>query len=179
MEFLSPLSSQFLGHWKQLRGSNPLPHSSAFLDRALPELAPITSILEVFEGDMRVRLQGTAIVERWGDDKTGFSFFELNPLMPRNAILGNIRLAMGRPCGLGSRSRLGNLSNRVTIVEIVSLPLAVDAGRPPRLVNISSIVEALGYDERATGLTTMAFEWIDVGHGIPGESPAQVTAAVG
>jgi hypothetical protein len=170
-EFRSPVSQRFLDHWCALRNGARVPLSRDFLDRPEPEFAPIVTLFDVFADDMVIRLQGTAMVSRWGHDKTGLSFFDINPLLPKSEMMRNVWGCLDTPCGLHSQSRFATSNGRAIGVETVSLPLETDPDKPYRLVNTSVFLQELGFDEHTRGLTAMRFRWLDVGGGVPAHPP--------
>lgn len=177
----SPFQSKdcrgFFEHWQSLRADGSiLPSQKDFLDNADPRYAPFTHISEVDDaGVMIVRLMGTALVERWGKDKTGEAMAADQPEEVREALYGNTRKVISTPCGLRSEIELAGSSGSEMIIEAITLPIGVEPGRPGRLVAYSALMRKLEYGEHSQQYKSLAnVEWIDIGAGVPGDPPQVV-----
>jgi len=167
----------FFNHWKSLRtGRDIIPTQKDFLDHADPRYAPHTHISELGpDGSMIVRLMGTALVERWGKDKTGEAMGEGQPSDVREALYSNTRLVIATPCGLRSEIELATSSGSEMVIEAVTLPIAVEPGKPGRLVAFSAVMRKLEYGEHSQRYKSLAnVDWIDIGAGVPDDPPMVV-----
>ncbi len=69
-----------------------MPRQSDFFDHADPKYAPYLHVAEIMEDNLVFRLMGTALVERWGRDKTGEIVGLDQPDSIRIALLENSKL---------------------------------------------------------------------------------------
>lgn len=164
----------FLEHWRSLRtGGGIIPSQKDFLDHADPHYAPHTHISEVSpDGSMIVKLMGTALVERWGKDKTGEAMGEGQPQDVMDALYSNTRLVISTPCGLRSELELATTSGSEMVIEAITLPIGVEPGKPGRLVAYSSLMRKLEYGEYSQRYKSLAnVEWFDIGAGVPKDPP--------
>lgn len=167
----------FFEHWQSLRTEGTLvPSQKDFLDNALPNYAPHIHISEISEaGTMIVRLMGTGLVERWGRDKTGEAMGEGQPESIRQALYENTRRVISTPCGLRSEIELAASSGSEMVIEAVTLPIGVEAGKPGRLVAYSALMRKLEYGEHSERYKSLAnVEWIDLGAGVPDDPPTMI-----
>lgn len=168
---------EFYASWQGLRQAKDVPHTRAFLNNPDPKTIPSVLILEVTETGLLIRFMGTAVVERWGRDDTNTLFGGAG--FPENvveAMLENCRALVEHPCGV---VEVAAFSTRVGLpfhMETVMLPLAVDAGKPPRICSFSQMLDHVKDDGEAEhsfkGKRSMA--WIDIGFGTPSPAPRVV-----
>lgn len=124
---------------------------------------------------MIVKLMGTGLVERWGKDKTGETMGEGQPDSIREALYANTRQVILHPCGLRSEIELAANSGSEMVIEAVTLPLSVEAGKPGRLVAYSALMQTLKHGEHSERYKRLGnVEWIDIGAGIPRDPPSQI-----
>ena len=130
-------------------------------------------LFDWYPDDIICRLLGTKIVERWAEDLTGKSWFAANPHLKASGILANFKMMGDHPCGGHALGSFVSSIGRHLSIETISLPLAVSAGRPPRIIAGSFVVETLGNDERSRGwVPPRQLEWLDLGFGLPDHPPA-------
>ncbi len=124
------------------------------------------------EAQAGIRLQATNIVERWGMDLTGQSMFEAPLPMNKSEMLTNVRQRIGQPCGLRSVNKTRTTSGRAIAVETFGLPLGMPSGKPPRMVNYTYIMGAMGEGEHSEKVAEYEVQaWIDIGAGTPPGKP--------
>lgn len=165
--------SVFIAHWKALRRpGETVTASDVFLDNPSPLLSPNILVLDVYPDDIVIRLQATAIVERWGKDLTGRSLFEAPLPMHQSDMMTNVHRLLEHPCGLVSANNLRTSGGRKLIVETTGLPLSVPDGRPRRMVNYTWLVEPLDSGEHSETVTGYEVQdWVDIGQGVPDTAP--------
>ena len=167
--FRSDACKEFLEHWLSLREEGQLvPTQTVFLDNPHPKFAPNVHIAEIGESDLILRLMGTALVERWGRDKTGEVIGLDQPPKIRDALFTNSKISHAVPSGFRQVIEFASQSGSEMAVEAVVLPLTLPDERTPRVVSYSTVLQKLAYgdhSERYLGVTEA--EWIDVGAGVP------------
>ena len=168
VQFRSSKCQDFLDHWHALKRDGELmPAQSDLFDHAEPHFAPYLHVAEIGKDNLIFRLMGTALVERWGRDKTGEIVGLDQPDDIRFALFENSRLAYAVPCGFRLVIEFAANNGSELEVEAVVLPLAVEAGRPGRMVSFSQVMQTLKYgthSERYLRLPTVT--WVDVGAGV-------------
>ena len=174
------LARSFVNHWKQVDPGSPVPQLSRFLDRPSVAHAPHLFMFEVDGGRLKVRLQGTGLVERWGQDFTGRVLYEMKSENFREQSIHNFHKIIGTPCGCymldeiqigGGRSLMPATTSSRS--RIVLLPLGSRHGRPPLVVAFSQEDGTRAWDQRfVRKQVTIEAHWIDLGGGIPSTPPA-------
>ena len=166
----------FHAHWTSLRDEGTVVlRQSVFLDNPHPGFAPHLHIAEFRNGRLIFRLIGTKLVERWGRDKTGEVIGEGQPPEMQQSLYRNSWSAIAQPCGFRMNMKFAASTGAQFSVEAVVLPLSVKAGKPHRLVSYSEVVEKLQYgDQSQIYLGIPEVEWIDIGAGVPGQTPNTV-----
>lgn len=174
--FQSQTCEDFLEHWKSLRTDGALvPTQQDYLDHPHPRFAPYIHIAEIADSDLIIRLMGTALVERWGRDKTGEVIGLDQPPKIKEALHRNSQISHGIPCGFRLLIEMAASNGSEMAIEAVCLPLNIETERLPRVISYSSVLQQLKYgdhSERYLGLT--AVDWIDLGAGIPDDAPLVV-----
>ena len=143
-----------------------MPMQADFFDHAEPEYAPFLHVAEIGKDNLTFRLMGTALVERWGRDKTGEIVGLEQPEEFRSALFKNSKIAYAIPCGFRLVIEFAASNGSELEVEAAVLPLAVEPGRPGRMVSYSQVMQTLKYgthSERYLRLPTVT--WIGIGAG--------------
>ena len=167
--FQSEGCKAFLRHWDGLPKVGLIPLSSSFLDRPPVALMPFVML----EG-LKVRFMGTAMAERWQRDITGRFLGEGLPKDKFDVLHQNGATVATHPCGMRQMGEIRSSAGRTVHFEAVLLPLGVEAGRPPRLVAYSYLLDALGREEHHdTFFRSADREWLDLGAGLPSAMPLQ------
>lgn len=176
MKFRSEKCEGFLEHWRSLRQDGELfPAQTALFDNPHPAYAPHLHVAEMLDGELVFRLMGTALVERWGRDKTGEKVGDGQPSPIRSALYDNSRTAYALPCGFRQIVEFAATNGSEMAIESVVLPLAVASDKPPRLVSFSDLLQTMKFGEhsnRYLGLPEV--EWVDIGAGLPAGAPVMV-----
>lgn len=169
--FDSPLTQTFLDHWMSLRAGGGLPTTEDYFDRIDPRLAPLILVFECTAQDVVIRFQGTLVVARWREDRTGRSWLMGKPEHKRPTVFANMLDCALHPCGVWAQSAAVTRSGRAARQENLTLPLAVRDGRPNRLVLLSSLIDRPGNpDDPYDHIEKGAIRWFDVGFGVPSHS---------
>ncbi len=174
------LAHGFVDHWKQAEPGSRIPQLSRFLDRPSIAHAPHLFIFEVENGRLKVRLQGTGLVERWGRDFTGSVLYETKSERFREQSIDNFHKIINTPCGCYMVDHIqiagGRMITRATTgsrSRIVLLPLGSSKG-PPLVVAYSQEDGARAWDESfVSKQTTIEAHWIDLGAGVPCTPPSK------
>lgn len=160
----------FFEHWLSLPKDGLEPTSETFLDTANPNYAPFVYILEFSNNGLIIRLMGTALVERWKQDRTGQSFMINQDASVRKVFFENSANVVHVPCGLRATNRFKLGTGQRVSTEAITLPLATGPGRPERIVSFSQMFEHTSDKEAIGGWEGVVnHEWIDLGAGVPNE----------
>jgi hypothetical protein len=174
--FQSPLLGQYLAHWRSLCLAGEIPTTEDYMDRIDPKVATFLMIFDILPADMVVRFQGLGISERRRIEQTGQSWFALNPHLNAGGVMTNVWEAVRTPCGVWTEAVFVTNAARRLRVEALSLPVATKGNRPPRLLNMSVGLDAVDFDERATGWQgDVKVGWYDIGFGVPAFDAAPVS----
>lgn len=166
--FESELTTAFLAHWTSLRRGTAIPTTEDYLDRMDRRFAPLIVVFDCTAEDVIVRLQGTAVVERWGVNRTGQSWLAHKPPGTRAAILANMTDCVARPCGVWAYGAAVSRLGRSAKLENLTLPLGVRGERPLRLVTLSNQLDRFNERDGAKDHSAKrTLDWYDVGFGVP------------
>lgn len=90
----------------------------------------------------------------------------------KNRSLGNMKNIVGHPCGQYARFLFNTSFGARLISEYLNLPLAVQSGRPPRII---CLVKPEIPNKRTEPFTrtiqSSEQEWVDLGAGVPPAPP--------
>jgi hypothetical protein len=160
-------------HWLALRDCALLPTSERFLDTLPPRFTSSMYILEVKEDELLLRFQGSALVERWGADRTGLDIAAHRSEVFRKNVRALMASIVKQPCGYHSHSTYSTSRGRMMDAHYIGLPLAVQAGRPLRMLAYTCEYTLLKQGEGAWDqFQILEHGWIDIGAGVPQEMPA-------
>lgn len=177
-EFKAEQTRAFFEHWRGLCSDDAVPDVQDYLDHILARVAPYLLMYDYSGDDLIARFQGTNIVQRWTKEITGQSWFTVNPYIPKALVLANCRDCLDYRCGVWGQSIYVTTSGREVPLENMMLPLRAKAGRPPRFVNISSLLEVMGEGEIGKArVVTRAMSWLDAGFGVPPHALRRSNAA--
>jgi hypothetical protein len=166
--FKSELNRIFYEHWRSLCTADDVPNSEDYVDRMEPRAASYMLMYDLMPDDLWVRYQGTEASIRVGVNLTGKSWFSINHYMPKQLVLENCRDCVAYKCGVWGESAYVTASGREITLENIMLPLRPKEGRPPRLVNISALMEAIKAEDGAKAqVLPRRMTWLDAGFGIP------------
>lgn len=169
---LDPRCAAFFAHWQSLRAGALVPTVAAFVDRPSPSHAPYLFMATVDGDDIIVRLEGTALVERWGRDITGQRLFATKSEEYRRAIAENFNRVIAHPCGCYALNEYMSGRQRYVAVHVLYLPLSDAPGRPARIVGYSTETEKRSDNELLVDRRrTVEAAWVDLGAGVPADPP--------
>jgi len=170
--FQTPSCRAFFQHWRDIAAAGTLPHSNAFLDAAPTDLIPFAYIHDIQPDGLMVRFMGTGLVQRWRHDLTGQLFGGHLTADARGKLRITMAMLANQPCGMRQMGRLESSVGRALSFEAVSLPLAVDPGRVPRVTIFSQILDEMNDNEHSNEFRAAGNrEWLDLGWGMPPELP--------
>jgi hypothetical protein len=169
--FWSEDCQAFTAHWASLRGPGLMPTTEAFMDCPSARFAPDLYIVELLDDVALVRLQGTSLDARWPAQLTGRDLHEGLPASVRRRSLENMRKVVRQPCGYLARNAYTTSLNRTLTADLMQLPLAVRAGRAPRLVCLTPMLRNNEFSETVMRFHTDALAWLDLGAGVPRDPP--------
>jgi len=159
-------------HWLALRDGARMPTSERFLDTLPPPFASSMYILDVKDDGLLLRFQGSQLVERWGADRTGLDIAAHRSEAFRENVRTLMTTIVKQPCGYHSHSRYSTSRGRMMDAHYIGLPLAVQAGRPLRMLAYTCEYNVLKQGEGAWDqFQILEHGWIDIGAGEPAEVP--------
>ncbi len=165
----------FYTHWLAQRGGELMPTAARSLDDMLARLAPNIYIVEVTKEESLVRFQGTALVAGWGVDVTGKDVCAYRSPRLRQSVLTLMKEITRHPCGYYCRSVYTSAAGRNVIADIIRLPLSVQPGRPPRVINYKYESETLEPGDTSWVSYKNTYQgWIDIGAGVPAMPPVEL-----
>jgi hypothetical protein len=142
------------------------------LDHGQPRFMSSVFIHEITAEGLLIRFMGTELVSRWGRDMTGSLMGAHYPRDVQDRLLWNVGQVVSVPCGMIDYSSFPTSRGHAMATESVILALRVDAGRPPRLLTFSQLLNAIDDNEHGVpGQIGGESSWIDLGSGVPSESP--------
>jgi len=166
----------FLAYWKALprEPGRIIPHLRTLLDQAEPKLQRSIALLDVMPPLMlAVRLFGTEREAVFGQDPTHTNALDSFEPHLREPVFSRVLCVVGQP--VGWLNQRGTLSTRGTVYRhlALNLPLAVDSGAAPCIVNFSTIIDQYPNAKSVPQVNALfGCEWVDIGAGTPSLSPS-------
>lgn len=165
---------EFLDHWRRLPRQGLAPHGRAFLDHAPFPLMPYVFIHELKPEGLLIRFMGTGLVQRWRHDLTGQVFGATLDRAARDSVVATAQRVAEHPCGLWQLGQFTTIAGRAMSFEALLLPLAVDPGKPARIVTFSQLIGEVRENEPVDRFASAGRRhWLDVGAGVPDHPPPQ------
>ncbi len=170
--FLTHAPQRLYEYWLSLPRTGLLPQRASVDPNDLKDILPSISITEWHPpDDLRYRLAGTGVVDRFGFDPTGQNFLELVEGMEKAVLAENLRKIAETPCGLRSVREEAYQRGYRQFVEHAVLPLENDRSGGALLIAATAVVEPPeSWTDKGT-LSEMKqareFEFIDIGAGVP------------
>ncbi len=165
----------FYEYWRDLerKGKSILPLRSSFVPEDIGLLLPNIIVYELIsKTDIRIRLQGTAINERFGHDMTGGNYLDYVEESRREKASDAFWLMAEQPCGILAILGHALSSGRTITVESIGFPMKNDIGKNPIIIYQSNEIEAINplipkVDERLKLIFVIERHIIDIGKGTP------------
>ena len=171
--FQSPGCQDFFDHWRRLASGATVPHTRTYFDHPTP-LIRSTLIFELLSEGTLVRLMGTELVARWQQNVTGDYLESHMAQSDASRFRTDLKTVCAHPAGVCGIGEAKTSTNRPLGFEAVVLPLAVDAGKPPRCVVYRECHGKLDFHEHKVGFYwPQKRDWIDVGAGMPAAKPSK------
>ncbi len=172
IDFSNPLSKRFMDYWFSLPREGLIPRQSSLDIFAVPKLAPNLVIHEVISVErIIIRLAGTGIVARYGEELTGKNYQDLVAPERREKVYEAFRIMIDQPCGMLVTLKLQTKSGKKVTGESIGFPIMSTSNQAIYTLFQSNDVGTLGYDqpEAETLQIVSAAErvFIDIGAGIP------------
>ena len=181
MKIRNARNRQFYDYWQGLERSEgfDMPNRSSFLPEDIPSLLPNIIVYELISrDDIKIRLQGTAINERFGHDMTGGNYLDYVEDDRKRIASDAFWLMAEQPCGVCALLEHALSSGRNITVESIGFPLRndipnLDGSDPnPIIVYQSNEIDDLDplqfqSDERLKLILVVERQIIDIGKGAP------------
>ena len=166
-------AQDLIEHWSAIRGGVLVPFKEHIDPAAMRRVLPFIGMLDIARPEAPiVRLAGTGLRQRYGQEITGTDWSKY--IMPENkprmrAILG---LLSSLPCGLYYHFEASADGDIMREAETVVLPLREqESGAPTLLIALTRDIASRGIADlgiNAARLNALSAEFIDIGAGIPG-----------
>ena len=171
----SPECWALFEHWRSLRNGKLLPTTERCLDTLSPRFVSSMYILEVKEHELLLRFQGADLIERWGANRTNLDIAAHRTPVFQKDVRALMTAIVSQPCGYHSHSTYSTSRGRMMDAHYIGLPLAVQEGRPLRLLAYTCEYSMLKQGEGAWDqFNILAHGWIDLGGGVPSMAPARL-----
>ncbi len=166
-------AQELIGHWTRVRGDDLVPLKDQIDPGEMRRALPFIMIMDVARPEApAVRLAGTGLRPRYGQEITGTDWSRF--IMPENrprmrAVIG---LLTSKPCGIFYRFKVSGVGNVMREAETVALPLREqEAGAPSLIIGITRDIAMRGDADASSlepaKLEALAAEFIDIGAAIP------------
>lgn len=166
----------FLTFWRALpRETGKIaPHVRTFLDNAAPEFQPAVAMVDVVAPQtLTVRLFGTQLESDLGMNVTYANALDFYEPHLREPVFTRALCVVRHPVGWYSERIVTSAKGATMRLMGINLPLVVDSGAPPGMVNFGAVTD------RRTGDTPtphvhaiVAGQWVDIGAGTPSLAPS-------
>lgn len=164
-------------HWAGLpKEDGLLPRRADLRPEQVPGLLPNMVMFDCVDRDhFRIRLAGTAVVNRYGRDPTGDNYLDYVSPQYRNISAAALWLMQAQPCGMWGLSQQDYANGQSIRSEAIGFPLLGAPGDPMILLFQQVAVEKPDLlDTRREELLdhyVVDRKFIDIGAGVP-EIPA-------
>ncbi|WP_419905181.1 PAS domain-containing protein [Kiloniella sp.] len=175
IEIKNARNQQFYDYWQNLerKGESIIPLKSSFVPEDIGHLLSNMIVYELISKDnIKIRLQGTAINERFGQDMTGGNYLDYVEAERRPVASSAFWLMAQQPCGVIATLEHALSSGRKITVESIGFPFENDRGDNPIIIYQSNEIEDYNpIDHKNDGLLKLIFvvdrQIIDIGNGAP------------
>ncbi|MCZ4279691.1 PAS domain-containing protein [Kiloniella laminariae] len=174
-EIRNPRNQIFYDYWRNLPRveGELLPRKSSFLPEDIPSILPNIIVYELQDKDqIMIRLQGTAINQRFGHDMTGANYLDYVEPDRREKAASAFWLMAEQPCGIIAILDHALSSGRSITVESIGFPLINDFGPNPIIIYQSNEIEREEWrnrpeNEKLKLIFVQERHLIDLGTGTP------------
>jgi hypothetical protein len=157
--------TDFVDHWKALKGAARAPLLADFLDRPVPVFQPWIAIIDIGD-DLILRLFGTALVAYYGADFTGKPAAMVYPPSTHATMRRFNSVIAATLCGAYAVSGGYTSTGRSADMLTVGLPLLRRDGLST--VWLTRVAVTLRMGETGAPERSIVSEcWIDLGNGMP------------
>ncbi|WP_254055028.1 PAS domain-containing protein [Kiloniella sp. EL199] len=181
MKIRNARNRQFYDYWRGLerKENSVLPNRSSFRPEDIPSLLPNIIVYELISREnIQIRLQGTAIDERFGQNLTGRNYLDYVADERRSTASDAFWLMALQPCGVVVVLEHTLSSGRLTAVEAVGFPFnndapTLDGSKPnPLIIYQSNEIDNIDFqkdrdEERLKLIRVVERNMIDIGRGEP------------
>ena len=179
MMVVEPVCQALIEYWYSIRGSDTVPSRSDVRPADIRQLLPNVMMLEYRPGgELIFRLVGSAIVDKLGKNFTGMNQLDLFPKAQRAFARQRYVNLLEQPCGLHVHRDMRSRFGAEFVADVVYLPLRDRSGLVSQLIAVAAVAGG-GVCERheSASLTPReAFEYLDLGSGVPGRVPQQAVS---
>jgi hypothetical protein len=167
---------RFLAHWRSLPcpPHRIAPHVRTLLDHAEPTLQPNVALVDLTApGVLTVRLFGTGREASFGANITHTNALDVFEPHLRGPVFERVTAVASQPVGwLTQRISTSSRGMAMRFLSL-SLPLTVESGAKPCVVNFGATMDVRSKDEVSPMVNAvLGCQWIDLGAGVPSLSPA-------
>ncbi|MFD2205911.1 PAS domain-containing protein [Kiloniella antarctica] len=175
IEIKNARNRQFFDYWQSLerKGGSVMPLKSSFVPEEVGHLLSHMIVYELISKDnIKIRLQGTAINERFGQDITGGNYLDYVEPERRDVASNAFWLMAEQPCGIIATLEHALSSGRKITVESIGFPFENDRGENPIIMYQSNEIEAYNpimykNDGQLKLIFVVERHIIDIGKGAP------------
>jgi hypothetical protein len=176
----SQASLEFETFWRSLSAKGSVPRKSDFRPDAIASHLKNIVLVEIHFGsvpNLRIRVAGDAIRERAHANIAGSNFLDYLPPAYHASAMESSRLMLTHPCGLWQTSAAHYKRGFAQYMEMTMFPLAPGEGEPPFILVLMQPVGGMIEPASSGHLpfvydSAAAFEFLDVGAGVPVWPPA-------
>ena len=149
-----------------------VPRLSTFLNRPIASLQPHVNIVDVVSPtEIRSRLIGTALADKFGRDPTGQNILEYISVTDGKMLSDLVFKMIAQPCGVEMKGLVVSADGAVMRSCSMGFPLRRNAPDAQCIVWLNKIDEPYEFGKSQEKIDNLEFlRWIDVGSGVPGET---------
>lgn len=171
IEVVAPrnLFKTFEDHWRLMQVDKGVPRLSTFLNRPIAALQPHVNIVDaVSPTDIRTRLVGTALAEKFGVDPTGENILDYMSEADGKLLSDMVIRMIAQPCGVEMIGQIVSADGAVMRSRSIGFPLRRNQPDAQCIVWLNQIEVPERYDEDNAQIGDLTLvRRIDVGSGVP------------
>jgi hypothetical protein len=175
-ELREAANKEFVAAWLRWRGEKLLPRRADVDLGSIRRLLGSVILFELRTPDtVMVKVAGTQLREHYGFELTGTNYVELAPQAQRPTRQYRMWQSVSRPCGSRLVREHRVQTGRVTLAEVVSVPLDGDRPAAPRMLLAHVRPYTVRYEsgqpaDESTFVIAGEFTFLDIGAGVPGST---------